>query len=236
MHPGDDGNPAFNAYDLDGRMRLVFYPAVIGWFLRAFGSHLWGYDTGTSTKNFRNWTMKKLVYPVLLVLSGTAVQAQDFEMADVMRSNGQILLLLWPLSRLCYADYFAFLFMLERKIRRIENKLDNKITPPAPVNKLLKTCELAGYRVILPRILSADLAKKATFYHYRDCSSHRCNYQHRRWCKRLRDVWRGAQNGGWRKVAKHPCCWRIEKDGPGHVGHHAGSRSGFFFLYHDRWQ
>lgn len=32
MHPGDDGNPAFNAYDLDGRMRLVFYPAVIGWF------------------------------------------------------------------------------------------------------------------------------------------------------------------------------------------------------------
>jgi heme exporter protein C len=33
MHPGNGGNPGFNAYDLDSRMRLIFYPAVIGWFL-----------------------------------------------------------------------------------------------------------------------------------------------------------------------------------------------------------
>lgn len=33
MHPGSGGNPGFNMYDLDSRMRLVFYPAVIGWFL-----------------------------------------------------------------------------------------------------------------------------------------------------------------------------------------------------------
>lgn len=33
MHPGSGGNPGFNAYDLDNRMRLVFYPAVAGWFL-----------------------------------------------------------------------------------------------------------------------------------------------------------------------------------------------------------
>jgi len=33
MHPGSGGNPGFNAYDLDSRMRVVFYPAVIGWFL-----------------------------------------------------------------------------------------------------------------------------------------------------------------------------------------------------------
>lgn len=33
MHPGNGGNPGFNAYDLDNRMRLVFYPAVVGWFL-----------------------------------------------------------------------------------------------------------------------------------------------------------------------------------------------------------
>jgi heme exporter protein C len=33
MHPGNGGNPGFNAYDLDNRMRLVFYPAVIAWFL-----------------------------------------------------------------------------------------------------------------------------------------------------------------------------------------------------------
>ncbi len=33
MHPGNGGNPGFNAYDLDSNMRLVFYPAVLGWGL-----------------------------------------------------------------------------------------------------------------------------------------------------------------------------------------------------------
>jgi heme exporter protein C len=33
MHPGSGGNPGFNMYDLDSRMRLIFYPAIIGWFL-----------------------------------------------------------------------------------------------------------------------------------------------------------------------------------------------------------
>lgn len=33
LHPGNGGNPGFSAYDLDGNMRLVFYPAVIGWIL-----------------------------------------------------------------------------------------------------------------------------------------------------------------------------------------------------------
>ncbi len=33
MHPGSGGNPGFNMYDLDNRMRLIFYPAVIAWIL-----------------------------------------------------------------------------------------------------------------------------------------------------------------------------------------------------------
>ncbi|MEO8148428.1 MAG: cytochrome c biogenesis protein CcsA [Bacteroidia bacterium] len=33
LHPGNGGNPAFKSYDLDNQMRLVFYPAVIGWIL-----------------------------------------------------------------------------------------------------------------------------------------------------------------------------------------------------------
>lgn len=36
LHPGNGGNPGFNSYDLDSRMRLVFYPAVIGWFLLGY--------------------------------------------------------------------------------------------------------------------------------------------------------------------------------------------------------
>lgn len=33
LHPGNGGNPGFNNYDLDSKMRMVFYPAVIGWIL-----------------------------------------------------------------------------------------------------------------------------------------------------------------------------------------------------------
>ncbi len=32
-HPGNGGNPGFNKYDLDSTMRLVFYPACLGWIL-----------------------------------------------------------------------------------------------------------------------------------------------------------------------------------------------------------
>lgn len=35
MHPGSGGNPGFNMYDLDSKMRMVFYPAIIGWNLLA---------------------------------------------------------------------------------------------------------------------------------------------------------------------------------------------------------
>ncbi len=35
LHPGNGGNPGFNQYDLDNRLRSVFYPAVIGWCLLA---------------------------------------------------------------------------------------------------------------------------------------------------------------------------------------------------------
>ena len=33
LHPGNGGNPGFSKYDLDNGMRMVFYPAVIGWTL-----------------------------------------------------------------------------------------------------------------------------------------------------------------------------------------------------------
>lgn len=31
LHPGNGGNPAFGGEDLDNTMRMVFYPAIIGW-------------------------------------------------------------------------------------------------------------------------------------------------------------------------------------------------------------
>jgi heme exporter protein C len=42
LHPGNGGNPAFGKYDMNNEMRLVFYPAVIGWTLLGFWlSDLW---------------------------------------------------------------------------------------------------------------------------------------------------------------------------------------------------
>jgi len=31
LHPGNGGNPAFGKYDLDSNMRVVLYPAFLGW-------------------------------------------------------------------------------------------------------------------------------------------------------------------------------------------------------------
>lgn len=33
LHPGQEGNPALNTNDVDSRMRVVFYPAILGWTL-----------------------------------------------------------------------------------------------------------------------------------------------------------------------------------------------------------
>lgn len=33
LHPGNGGNPAFSSYDMDNTMRMVFYPAIIAYFL-----------------------------------------------------------------------------------------------------------------------------------------------------------------------------------------------------------
>lgn len=33
LHPGREGNPALNFNDIDNNMRIVFYPAILGWTL-----------------------------------------------------------------------------------------------------------------------------------------------------------------------------------------------------------
>lgn len=46
LHPGNGGNPGFNAYDLDNRLRLVFYPACMAWILLSY----WIYTLVVRTK------------------------------------------------------------------------------------------------------------------------------------------------------------------------------------------
>jgi len=50
LHPGNGGNPGFNSYDLDSRLRMVFYPAVIGWSVIGF----WIADLSIRYKKLEN--------------------------------------------------------------------------------------------------------------------------------------------------------------------------------------
>lgn len=52
LHPGNGGNPAFSQYDLDSNMRLVFYPAVLGWILVGH----WFWTLAVRTKELKNKT------------------------------------------------------------------------------------------------------------------------------------------------------------------------------------
>ncbi|MDQ3102067.1 MAG: cytochrome c biogenesis protein [Bacteroidota bacterium] len=50
LHPGSGGNPAFNQYDLDDDLRLVFYPAVAGWILLG----IWMFQLRDRAKRLQN--------------------------------------------------------------------------------------------------------------------------------------------------------------------------------------
>lgn len=50
LHPGSGGNPGFNAYDMDSKLRMVFYPAVIGWTLLG----VWLATIRTRTRAIKN--------------------------------------------------------------------------------------------------------------------------------------------------------------------------------------
>ncbi|GIV28209.1 MAG: heme exporter protein C [Bacteroidia bacterium] len=50
LHPGNGGNPAFSQYDLNNNMRVVFYPAVLGWILLSW----WLFELKIRIKNIHN--------------------------------------------------------------------------------------------------------------------------------------------------------------------------------------
>ena len=58
LHPGKSGNPAFSKYDLDNSLRLVFYPAVIGWILLG----LWMYNITLKAELLKEKIQRKLEY------------------------------------------------------------------------------------------------------------------------------------------------------------------------------
>lgn len=55
LHPGMGGNPAFSKLDLDNTMRMIFYPAVIGWVLMG----LWMADLSTRIEKLTQYKLEQ---------------------------------------------------------------------------------------------------------------------------------------------------------------------------------
>lgn len=69
--------------------------------------------------------MKKVLFLFLLMTVGAMANAQDAEMADVMRSNGKIYVVV-GIILIVLTGLITYLFMLDRKITKLENKLSEK--------------------------------------------------------------------------------------------------------------
>lgn len=69
--------------------------------------------------------MKKILYLFLMVMISVTANAQDAEMADVMRSNGKIYVVV-GIILIVLTGLIAYLILLDRKITKLENKLSDK--------------------------------------------------------------------------------------------------------------
>ena len=69
--------------------------------------------------------MKKFIYLLLLMMISQLTTAQDAEMADVMRSNGKIYVVV-GIILIVLIGLVTYLFLLDRKITKLEDKLSGK--------------------------------------------------------------------------------------------------------------
>ncbi|MFD0765356.1 CcmD family protein [Mucilaginibacter lutimaris] len=65
--------------------------------------------------------MKKLTSLILMLLCFVAVQAQDVEMADKMRSEGKIYVVIGTIV-IVFAGLAVYLFTIDRRLKKIEKE------------------------------------------------------------------------------------------------------------------
>ncbi len=63
--------------------------------------------------------VRSLLLLLLNLVSNTGAFASDVEMADLMRSNGMIYVVIAVLS-IIFAGILAFLFIIERRLKKLE--------------------------------------------------------------------------------------------------------------------
>ena len=69
--------------------------------------------------------MKKMLNVLFLMMISHLAMAQDAEMADLMRSNGKIYVVV-GIILIVLVGLISYLFLLDRKITRLESKLSEK--------------------------------------------------------------------------------------------------------------
>ena len=114
LHPGNGGNPGFGNYDLDSNMRMVFYPAVIGWIL--IGS--WIAQLSYRIKVLEI-SMKFIITALLSLFCSTITFAQEVEMADIMRSNGKIYVVVAVIATI-FIGLMIYLIRIDKKVQNLE--------------------------------------------------------------------------------------------------------------------
>lgn len=62
---------------------------------------------------------------VWLAITSVPVFAQEVEMADTMRSNGKIYVIV-AIILIVLVGLITYLFMLDRKVRKLEKRLENE--------------------------------------------------------------------------------------------------------------
>lgn len=69
--------------------------------------------------------MRKFLYLFLLMTISVFANAQDAEMADTMRSNGKIYVVV-GIILIVLVGLITYLVLLDKKITKLENKLSDK--------------------------------------------------------------------------------------------------------------
>ncbi|MDL5045546.1 hypothetical protein QQ054_05770 [Oscillatoria amoena NRMC-F 0135] len=72
----------------------------------------------------RHWLVQILA-TLLLICSTASAWAQEVEMADTMRAEGKIYVIV-GIVLIVLAGLFVYLFLLDRKISKAEKELNNK--------------------------------------------------------------------------------------------------------------
>ena len=73
----------------------------------------------------KNINRMKYLFTILFSLLVLTTQAQEVEMADAMRSDGKIYVVL-AIVLFILIGLIAYLFLLDRKITRLEKEIRNK--------------------------------------------------------------------------------------------------------------